>query len=174
MIPTTKNSGSTVLGVRMGCHAFKRCCRKAVSMLSWSMSVRSSVESAGWTYWAVSCSFPSCHPVLLGAPASVSNPDPFVCMRAMMREAATIIHFSLSNPRSKGRVASQGCIRAHHLLVRVGFCLSREFRLRPLLIFGFLFDFTTSSHTLHMQTSVSLLYHCQLCNEMSCIASDAI
>lgn len=93
MTPTAKNSGSTVLGVRMGCQAFKRCCRKAVSMLSWSMSVRCSVESPGkrGTYWAVSCSFPSCHPVLPAPPASVSSPDPFVCLRAMMREAAATI-----------------------------------------------------------------------------------
>ena len=30
--PTAKKSGSTVLGVRMGCHAFRRCCRKALSV----------------------------------------------------------------------------------------------------------------------------------------------
>jgi hypothetical protein len=31
MIPTMKNVGRTVFGVRIGCHAFKRCCLKAVS-----------------------------------------------------------------------------------------------------------------------------------------------
>ena len=30
-IPRMKKVGRTVLGVRMGCHAFKRCCLKAVS-----------------------------------------------------------------------------------------------------------------------------------------------
>lgn len=29
--PIIKNVGKTVLGVRMGCHAFNRCCLKAVS-----------------------------------------------------------------------------------------------------------------------------------------------
>lgn len=29
--PTTKKMGSTVFGVRIGCHAFKRCWRNAVS-----------------------------------------------------------------------------------------------------------------------------------------------
>lgn len=33
MIPIAKKSGSTVFGVRIGCHAFNRCCRKAVSVL---------------------------------------------------------------------------------------------------------------------------------------------
>ena len=32
MTPTAKNSGSTVLGVKMGCHAFSRCCLKALSV----------------------------------------------------------------------------------------------------------------------------------------------
>jgi hypothetical protein len=31
MTPTAKKRGRTVFGVRMGCHAFKRCCRKALS-----------------------------------------------------------------------------------------------------------------------------------------------
>lgn len=31
--PTPNSSGRTVLGVRMGCHAFRRCWRKAVSVL---------------------------------------------------------------------------------------------------------------------------------------------
>lgn len=31
MTPTAKKSGRTVFGVRMGCQAFSRCCRKAVS-----------------------------------------------------------------------------------------------------------------------------------------------
>ena len=33
MTPTPNRSGRTVLGVRMGCHAFRRCWRKAVSVL---------------------------------------------------------------------------------------------------------------------------------------------
>ena len=33
MMPTPKSSGRTVLGVRMGCQAFNRCWRKAVSVL---------------------------------------------------------------------------------------------------------------------------------------------
>jgi hypothetical protein len=32
MMPATKRVGSTVFGVRSGCHAFKRCCLKAVSL----------------------------------------------------------------------------------------------------------------------------------------------
>jgi hypothetical protein len=78
MTPTAKNSGRTVLGVRMGCQAFRRCCRKAVSMLSWSMAVRA-LESAavsGSTYLVVSCSFPFCHPALSGPPANAPNPCP--------------------------------------------------------------------------------------------------
>lgn len=31
MMPTAKNMGKTVLGVRIGCHAFNRCCLNAVS-----------------------------------------------------------------------------------------------------------------------------------------------
>jgi len=31
MTPTAKKRGSTVLGVKIGCHAFRRCCLKAVS-----------------------------------------------------------------------------------------------------------------------------------------------
>lgn len=31
MTPTAKKSGRTVFGVRIGCHAFSRCCRKALS-----------------------------------------------------------------------------------------------------------------------------------------------
>jgi len=30
-IPMMKSVGRTVFGVRMGCHAFRRCCLKAVS-----------------------------------------------------------------------------------------------------------------------------------------------
>lgn len=33
MTPTAKKSGSTVLGVKMGCQAFSRCWRKALSVL---------------------------------------------------------------------------------------------------------------------------------------------
>ena len=42
-MPMMKRVGRTVLGVRMGCHAFKRCCLKAVS------AVRSAIggETAG-------------------------------------------------------------------------------------------------------------------------------
>ena len=32
MIPTRKNVGRTVMGVRSGCHAFRRCCLKAESI----------------------------------------------------------------------------------------------------------------------------------------------
>lgn len=39
MTPTMKKSGSTVLGVRMGCHAFNRCWRNAVSAASVSQSL---------------------------------------------------------------------------------------------------------------------------------------
>lgn len=34
MIPMMRSVGRTVFGVRIGCHAFSRCCLNAVSMLS--------------------------------------------------------------------------------------------------------------------------------------------
>jgi hypothetical protein len=34
MIPMMRRVGRTVFGVRIGCHAFSRCCLKAVSMLN--------------------------------------------------------------------------------------------------------------------------------------------
>jgi hypothetical protein len=51
MIPMMRSVGRTVLGVRMGCQAFSRCCLKAVSMKSrhagWKVSKMSNDVLAG-------------------------------------------------------------------------------------------------------------------------------
>lgn len=61
MTPTAKNSGRTVLGVRMGCHAFSRCCRNALSVRCHQLLTV--LHTAYWpvslvcaSYWVASCS----------------------------------------------------------------------------------------------------------------------
>jgi len=55
MMPTAKKSGKTVLGVRIGCHAFSRCCRKAVSVPYHQRPVSMLFRRLS-TYWGVFCS----------------------------------------------------------------------------------------------------------------------
>jgi len=44
MIPTRKNVGRTVMGVRSGCHAFRRCCLKAESIFFFFYTKRKKKE----------------------------------------------------------------------------------------------------------------------------------
>ena len=67
MTPTAKKSGSTVLGVKMGCQAFSRCWRKALSVLLHQPKhiPRSPVFCSSASHSVVSCSSagPSCPPL---------------------------------------------------------------------------------------------------------------
>jgi hypothetical protein len=76
MIPTAKNKGRTVLGVRMGAYARSRCCRKAVLggfrdfgffsfLLSWSLLPASLLLS----------SFPRCRAIFEGEEDQVAVVD---------------------------------------------------------------------------------------------------
>jgi hypothetical protein len=44
MMPMMRSVGRTVFGVRIGCHAFSRCCLKAVSMQSGQQGVSGEVK----------------------------------------------------------------------------------------------------------------------------------
>jgi hypothetical protein len=63
MTPTPNSSGRTVLGVRMGCHAFRRCWRNAVSVLHNQPCAHYPAQcavSCSPTYSEASGSFASC------------------------------------------------------------------------------------------------------------------
>lgn len=53
MMPTAKKSGRTVLGVRMGCQAFNRCWRKALSMSSSLVNLPRLAATEGPAYLGV-------------------------------------------------------------------------------------------------------------------------
>ena len=68
MMPTAKKRGKTVLGVRIGCHAFNRCCRNAVS-----------VPHRQYLYYPRSCNSQTYSPVFCSSAASYLPPHSPSC-----------------------------------------------------------------------------------------------
>lgn len=87
-MPTRKSVGNTVLGVRIGCHAFKRCCRNAVSAVVVKGDEYSTVPSLFVGILRRTCRLPprASGSLAVGAILFALSPEHVVVLRAATGE----------------------------------------------------------------------------------------